>query len=170
MAQAIVISLICEFPHSFGNGDSHSEVRDVDLSELWLTVAKDVSSESRVFGGGSREGSPQLSGTPSQPVWAASLALCCLLQELPRGSHVSPDGQQDSHQQTVTQAPQFLHFRVCLSFRLFRQSLFGQMTRKRRKTQFWWQEDLWLTGRTSLWLLGILVLLFLSQGPLGLLC
>lgn len=64
MAQAIVISLICEFPHSFGNGDSHSEVRDVDLSELRLTVAEDVSSESRVFGGGSREGWPPALGDP----------------------------------------------------------------------------------------------------------
>lgn len=50
---------------------------------------------------------------------------------------------------TVSQTAQFLGFRVCLSPRLSRSSLFGQMIRKRKKTPFWWQKDPWLTGPAS---------------------
>lgn len=116
---------------------------------------------------GGREGSPQLSGTPSQPVWAADFSPGPPPPGVSLRVPCQPGGQHDSHQRTtVTQTTQFLDFRVCSSLRLSRPSLFGQMIRKRKKTHFWWQNDPWLTGRTSLCLPGILVLLSLSQGPL----
>lgn len=137
----------------------------MDVSEVLLRVAVDIRSDSGSFwgvaGGQSRQPpalrhpEPASLGCRFEP-WAASS------RSFLGGSHVSPDG----HQQIVTQTPQFLDFRVCSSLRFSRPSLFGQMIGKRKKTHFWWRKDSWLTGPTSLWLLGILVLLFLSQGRL----